>query len=74
MCGMVLATEDENHSPTGIRSKAKPMRQDPDPWFSSEFWQRAVLGILTLALAFLLASPADAATTERYLPSSAVVP
>ncbi|RZT36392.1 hypothetical protein [Cupriavidus agavae] len=36
------------------------MRQDPDPWFSSEFWQRAILCILTLALAYLLASPFDA--------------
>nr|WP_315592010.1 hypothetical protein [uncultured Cupriavidus sp.] len=50
------------------------MRQDPDPWFSSEFWQRAILGILTLALAYLLASPADAATTDRCSPSTAIVP
>lgn len=36
------------------------MRQDPDPWYSSEFWQRAVLGILLLALAYLLVLPFDA--------------
>ncbi|WP_156545908.1 hypothetical protein [Cupriavidus sp. D384] len=36
------------------------MRQDPDPWYSSEFWQRAIIGVLMLALAYLLASPADA--------------
>lgn len=36
------------------------MRQDPDPWFSNEFWQRAVLGVLMLALAFLLATPLEA--------------
>ncbi|KAI3591872.1 hypothetical protein D9X30_3157 [Cupriavidus sp. U2] len=36
------------------------MKQDPDPWYSSEFWQRALIGVLMLALAYLLASPADA--------------
>ena len=38
----------------------EPMRQDPDPWYSSEFWQRAIIGVLMLALAYLLASPAEA--------------
>lgn len=36
------------------------MKQDPDPWYSSEFWQRAVIGVLMLALAYMLASPAEA--------------
>lgn len=36
------------------------MRQEPDPWFTSDFWQRAVLGVLTLAFALLLASTAEA--------------
>lgn len=36
------------------------MRQDPDPWYSSEFWQRAIIGVLMLVLAYMLASPADA--------------
>ncbi|CAG2143663.1 hypothetical protein D3C87_1106170 [compost metagenome] len=36
------------------------MRHLPDPWFSNDFWQRAVLGGLTLALAFLLVSTAEA--------------
>lgn len=36
------------------------MRQLPDPWCSRDVWQRAVLGGLTLALAFLLASTAEA--------------
>lgn len=39
------------------------MKQDPDPWYSSEFWQRAIIGVLLLALAWLLASPADARAT-----------
>lgn len=42
------------------KCKLEPMRQDPDPWYSSEFWQRAIIGVLMLALAYLLASPADA--------------
>ena len=36
------------------------MKHLPDPWFSNDFWQRAVLGGLTLALAVLLASTAEA--------------
>jgi|GEM_PF-2851080 len=35
------------------------MRPDPDPWYSREFWQRAIIAILMLALAWLLASPAE---------------
>ncbi|SDP14740.1 hypothetical protein SAMN04488595_10534 [Ralstonia sp. 25mfcol4.1] len=44
------------------------MRQDPDPWYSSEFWQRALIGVLMLALAYLLASPADARAAGSWLP------
>ncbi|WP_180863128.1 hypothetical protein [Cupriavidus pauculus] len=44
------------------------MRQDPDPWYSREFWQRAVIGVLMLALAYLLASPADARAAGARLP------
>ncbi|MBY4731983.1 hypothetical protein [Cupriavidus pauculus] len=40
------------------------MRQDRDPWFSSEFWQRAVIGILTLAVAYLLVLPATGHAAE----------
>lgn len=74
MCGTVLATVDPKHKPSGFRSKAKMMRQDPDPWYSTEFWQRAVIGILVLALAYLLASPAYATALASVASSSATSP
>ncbi|WP_172966133.1 MULTISPECIES: hypothetical protein [Cupriavidus] len=52
----------------------EPMRQDPDPWYSSEFWQRAVIGVLMLALAWMLASPADAGAAGLRAPHGAVAP
>ncbi|GJG97235.1 hypothetical protein [Cupriavidus pauculus] len=41
------------------------MRQDPDPWYSSEFWQRVIIGVLMLVLAYMLASPADAGVASH---------